>query len=364
VRLVEGLAGACIVFFLLLDVFLSVVVPRAVGRRFRLSAYLTVPVWFCWRSAALRFSDSEKREDFLATYAPLVLVGLLATWVAGLVLGYGLLLFAVREELRPIPGFGGALYFAGTSLLTIGYGDVVPAQAFARMVSVVAATSGLAVLALVTAFLFQIFAAFQQREVFVVTLGTRAGAPASGVTLLENYARLGIATDLDDLFEEGQRWSAQVLETHMAYPILSYFRSSHDYESWVSALGALLDATTLLLTTIDGTPAGHAELMNVMGRHAARDLGHYFRLESGSNIGVERAEFDAARDRLVASGYRVTEADAAWESFARLRSTYATVLDSMARYWRIPPAQWVGDRSLLPVHQVIPPPPRGQEASG
>jgi hypothetical protein len=362
-RLVEGLAGASIVFFLLLDVFLSVIVPRAVGRRYRLSAYLTAPVWRCWRFAALRFTDSEKREDFLATYAPLVLVGLLAIWVAGLVLGYGLLLFAIREELRPIPSFGGALYFAGTSLLTIGYGDVVPAQAFARIVSVVAATSGLAVLALVTAFLFQVFAAFQQREVFVVMLGTRAGAPASGVTLLENYAQLGIVADLADVFEEGQRWSAQMLETHMAYPILSYFRSSHDYESWVGALGALLDATTLLLTTIDEMPAGHAELMNVMGRHAARDLGHYFRLESGSNVGVERAEFDVARERLAAAGYRVIEADAAWETFASLRATYATVLDAMARYWRIPPAQWVGDRSLLPVHPVIPPLPAVQEAA-
>jgi hypothetical protein len=269
-------------------------------------------------------------------------------WVAGLILGYGMLLHALGTQLRPAPSLGGALYFTGTTLLTIGFGDIVPSGAIAKALSVVVAATGLAVLAVVATFLFQLFATFQQRELFIVTFGTRAGAPPSGVTLLENYAQLGIVKDLDAVFEEGQRWAAHVLENHMAYPPLAYFRSSHDYESWVGALGALLDASTLVLTTLDGVPTGHAKLMNLMGRHTTGDLGRYFHFTPGDAVGVERVEFDAARERLAAAGFLLRDPDQSWAEFSQLRSTYATILNGMAQWWRIPPAQWVGDRSLLP----------------
>jgi hypothetical protein len=196
--------------------------------------------------------------------------------------------------------------------------------------------------------LFSILGAFSARENFVVTFGVRGGAPPSGVTLLETYARLGMTpADLDQVFEEGLRWSAAVLESHLAYPILAYFRSSHDYESWVGVLGALLDASTLKLTLVDGGGVGHAKLVNEMGRHLVRDLASYFRFETGDNPGVERHEFDIARRRLLDAGLPVRETDDAWEKFVALRSAYATPLNSMASFFRIPPAQWVGDRSYL-----------------
>ena len=104
-----------------------------------------------------------------------------------------------------------------------------------------AGASGFGVVAVVTAFLFQLFGAFQTRENFVVTFGPKAGAPPSGVTLLETYARLGMINQLSTLFEEGQRWGAHVLEQHLAYPILAYFRSTHDFQSWI---GVWADCST------------------------------------------------------------------------------------------------------------------------
>jgi hypothetical protein len=353
-RFAEGLAGGLIVVGILVDVFQAVIVPRAVGRRFRISPYFSVPVWRLWRRIAIGIADQDRREDFLATYAPAILVGTLILWVGGLVFGYGLILYAARDGLRPHPHFGTAVYFAGTSLLTIGYGDIIPTTALTRAVSLAAAASGLGVLAITTAFLFQLFSAFQTREIFVVTFSTRAGQPPSGVTLLENYARLGIVADLADVFEEGQRWSAHVLENHMAYPSLSYFRSSHDDESWVGALGALLDASTLVLTTVADVGVGHAKLMNGMGRHVTHDLGNYYGLEGGRGPGVERREFDVAYARLADAGYAMREAEDAWQQFSGLRSTYAMSLNAMAQYWRIPPVQWIGDRSILPPRHIVP----------
>jgi len=143
------------------------------------------------------------------------------------------------------------------------------------------------------------------------------------------------------------RGSASVLESHLAYPILAYFRSSHEHESWIAALGALLDASTLKLTLVDDGAFGHAKLCNEMARHAVRDLGLYFGFATGDVAGVERPEFEAARERLRAAGVPVRDPDDAWDKFVTLRSAYATPLNAMAGYFSIPPAQWVGDRSLI-----------------
>jgi hypothetical protein len=339
--------GVTLVALNLADIFASVLLPRAVGIRFRLSARMVRLSWPIWNRFALRIENSESRENFLGAYGPLALVGFLALWAFGLILGYGFIFFGLRGQIRPEPGFGAALYYAGVSFLTVGYGDYTPGTGLTRFVSVLAAANGFAVIAIVTTFLFSLFGAFANRENFVVTFGVRGGAPPSGVTLLETYARLGMLDDLDDVFEEGLVWCASVLETHLAYPILAYFRSSHDYESWLGALGALLDASTLKLTLIDGGSIGHAKLYNEMARHLVRDLADYFRFDSGSTPGVERHEFEVARNRLLEAGFTVVDSDEAWEKFVRMRGQYATALNTMATFFRIPPAQWVGDRSYL-----------------
>jgi len=340
-------AGTVLVALNLADIFRSVILPRATSPRLRLSARAVRMTWPLWRRAALNISDADRREGLLGAFAPLALVGFLALWGSGLILGYGLIFYGLRFELRPLPDFGTAFYYAGTSFLTIGYGDYVATGGIARFVSLLAGASGFATVAIVTTFLFSVFGAFGARENFVVTFATRAGAPPSGVTLLETYSRFGLMDDLDDVFEDGLRWSASVLESHLAYPILAYFRSSHEHESWIAALGALLDASTLKLTLVDDGAFGHAKLCNEMARHAVRDLGLYFGFATGDVAGVERPEFEAARERLRAAGVPVRDPDDAWDKFVTLRSAYATPLNAMAGYFSIPPAQWVGDRSLI-----------------
>ena len=339
--------GVAIVLVNLTDIFRSIILPRAAGMRFRISAWMVRTTWPMWRWLAFRINDADTREDFLGAFAPLAMCGFLILWGTGSIVGYGFIFYGLRSQLHPTPDFGTAFYYAGVSFLTIGYGDYVATGGWSRFVSLVAGGNGFAVVAIVTTFLFSIFGAFATRENFVVTFATRAGAPPSGVTLLETYARLGLLGDLDDVFEEGTRWAAAVLETHLAYPILAYFRSSHEFESWIGALGALLDAATLKLTLIDDGAPGHAKLFQEMARHLVRDLAHYFRFTEDDTPGVERQEFDAARERLVAAGFVVRDTDDAWERFSKLRAAYATPLNEMAGFFRIPPAQWVGDRSFL-----------------
>ena len=131
------------------------------------------------------------------------------------------------------------------------------------------------------------------------------------------------------------------------YRLLCFFRSSHDNESWVSALGALLDAATLCLTTVEGCPEGRAKLLLAIGGHLVEDVSRYFRIAHEHGVIVERSEFDAARAQLAAAGWRLREVERSWSDFQRIRGRYAGDLEGMARFWAVPPAQWIGDRSAL-----------------
>jgi hypothetical protein len=109
-----------------------------------------------------------------------------------------------------------------------------------------------------------------------------------------------------------------------------------------------MDAATLVLTTIEDGPKGRAKLSMAVGSHCIEDLVQYFRLpDPQDGPQVERAEFDEACDRLERAGYRLRDRDEAWERFAHVRSSYASRVNSLARNWMSPPAQWIGDRSPL-----------------
>jgi len=351
----EAGAGLLIVVATLFDLFQSVVLPRPTPGAFRPTTLLLRGSWLWARWVGDRIRDPTRREGFLGSYAPLALIMLLASWMLGLVLGYGLILDALGAQLRPVPtDHGTAFYLSAVSLLTIGFGDIVPVSSLARVVVVIEGATGLGAVAMVISLVFSLYGSFQRREVQVVLLDASAGSPPSGLGLLENAMKRGIPEHLEEIFRDWRTWSGEVLESHLAYPILNFFRSTHDNESWVSALGAVLDAATLVLTTVEGGPRGAAKMTLLVGVHLVEDLAHLLDMDHGHEIGVEREEFDAACAKLEAAGYRLRPAGEAWPAFVELRRRYAAPLSAMARFWAIPPAQWIGDRSSLRAHHTAP----------
>jgi hypothetical protein len=214
-------------------------------------------------------------------------------------------------------------------------------------VSLAAGATGLATVAVVLAFLFSLFNSYRQREIFEVLLDARAGSPPSGLALLETHAQLQLVPDLPNFFKTAQSWCAEVLETHLAYPVLCYFRSTHVDMSWIAALGAVLDAASLVIATVDNVPKGQAQLAHTVGSHLVYDVAHYFGLLGAGSTLVEYNEFVAARQRLAAAGYSLADEAQSWHAFSQLREEYAVSLNNVARNWTITPTQWIGDRSPL-----------------
>jgi Ion channel len=361
---VEIAAGSLLLVATFYDLFQSVVLPRPAVGRVRLSPTLVRNLWSLWLPVATRPRRLQTREAMLAAFGPLMVVVLLLCWGLALVLGYALVLHGLRDQLHPAPGsFGTTFFFSVGTMLSFGVGGIEPNGAATRVLVGFEAATGFVLFALVISLLFALFGAFQRRETAVVALDALAGAPPTGIQMLETSARYTMPQQLAATFLEWRTWTVDVLESHLSYPLLMYFRSSHDNEAWPNSFGAVMDAAALVLTTIEDGPEGPAHLMIKVGNHLIEDLGRYFRYTGERVAGVERDEFAGAWARLRDAGYRMRPEETAWEDFTRLRAAYAPSLNRLTRRLFMPPASWIGDRSYLP-HRDGPPAPRRPRRRG
>jgi hypothetical protein len=346
--IVVGILG---VGWILNDIFKQVLVPRPVDGFVRISVLFARLAWTAGRRIARAVTDEGRREELLGTFAPLYFIMLLGVWLFALMASYALILYGLRDEIRPVPpDYWTTLYFAATSVLTIGYGDFVATHGPARIVALFAGASGIGTVAVAITFLYAIIGAFQQRERFVVVLDARAGAPPSGVALLETYGGLGMIAHLPALFRDSENWVADVLDSHLAYPILMAFRSSHKDESWVAALGALLDAAALAVTVVEGIDRGEARLFLDVGMHLTHDLSAYFDLPEVAVARASASEQKQIAARLSAAGLKVRDDAALWEQFNVLRDAYSKPLAGIGRRWVHTTAHLIGERTSLPGH--------------
>jgi ion channel len=345
-RLLAFVLGFGVVGLVLWDVFQTVVVPRPTPGVYRISRWIVRGAWRLVRGIASRKRRSAQ-DPLLGMFGPGVAMLLLLAWLGSLIVGYGLILYGLGDQIRPpVNDVFTGMFFAAESLLTIGYGEIIATGFASRIVVTLAAISGLGIVAIVVTFLFSLYASYQRREREVIALQAVAGAPPSAVKLLSAYGKLGLVDRLPDFFITWQRWEAEVLDSHVAYPLLGYFRASHDNLSWISALGTVLDAASLVATTIKGVPRGEAELCRRVGAHLVEDISS-LGFRHGAATPLSREEWDVACRRLQAAGYELEPADRAWRLFEAARAAYAPQLQQMADYWATPAASWLGTHAPL-----------------
>ena len=333
--------GIVIIFVVLLDAFETVVLPRRVTRHFKLTAWFYRRTWIPWRKIAGHIQTSSRQQNFLGYFGPLSLILLLEFWAATLILGFALLQYGIggHEQLSHEPlTFSRIMYHSGQTFFTLGYGDILPTSPLARFLSVLEAGMGFAFLGVVIGYLPVVYASFSRREIQISMLDARAGSPPTATELLVRLAGTTENPAIDQLVLDGclrdwERWAGELLESHISYPVLSFFRSQHSNQSWLGALMTMLDVTSLVMTGIEGIHPGQARLTFAMARHAAVDLAQVVnaRYDPAAAERLTDADFDALREALADAGLKLRAGDEARQKLDRLRSMYEPYLHSMGK---------------------------------
>src|SRR5271166_1387221 len=334
-----------LIFVILWDAFQTIVLSRRVSRKFRLTRGFYLLLWTPWSAAAKRVSPGRRRENLLTVFGPLSLILLLVFWAFSLIVSFGLLHWALGSQLlgpNGVSGFGTDVYMSGTTFFTLGLGDVTPQTTLARGLTVLEGGMGFGFLALVIGYLPLISQAFSRREVRISMLDARAGSPPTAGQLLRRHCKDG-DQDLRQVLRESESWSAELLESHISFPQLCFFRSQHNNQSWVAALTTILDVCCLVLTRIEDGAAPTARLTFAMARHAVIDLCAVLNLKPIPPP-VDRLppEEEARLERFladVAVRFRVDEASAA--EFATLRATYEPYVYALSERVMMPLPGWI-----------------------
>ncbi len=273
------LAGVAVFLVVLWDAFESIILPRRVTRKFRLTRFYYLLTWRSWKFYARLISPRKMREAFLGYFGPISLLFLIGVWAIGLVVSFGMMQYGAGSAVNLTGSTSGLytdLYLSGTTFFTLGLGDVVPHSGLARLLVVAEAGIGFGFLAAVIGYLPFIYGAFGNRETNIALLDARAGTPPTAGELLRRHSYPTGHEELRHLLKTWEHWCAQLLESHLSYPVLAYFRSQHDNQSWIGALTAILDTCALAIAGIEDSCAKQAELTFAIARHAVVDLCQVF----------------------------------------------------------------------------------------
>ncbi len=339
------IAGIAIVVAVLLDAFETVVLPRRVQRSFRLSNWFYRRTWVPWRRAATHIGSAARRENFLGYFGPLSLIFLLILWAGSLIFGFALLQHGTGGHVRaggePV-SFALLLYHSGETFFTLGYGDITPDTGAARALAVLEAGVGFGFLGVVIGYLPTIYSSFSRREIEISRLDARAGSPPTAAELL---ARFGNSQHdvLDQIFRDWERWAAEVLESHLSYPALSFFRSQHNNQSWLGALTSILDASALVIAGAEGMHDEQARVTFAMARHALVDLAQVVkaRYDPHAPDRLGSAELERLRRDLAERGVHLHAGGDFDQKLAELRAKYEPYAIGMAVNLLITLPPWI-----------------------
>ncbi len=328
------------------DTFKTMILPRRLEGSLRITRWFYRFTWDGWSSIGRRMGGDGRRETFLSVYGPMSLILLFAVWALFLIMGFALLYSAIEFQTQSGRGpehFGTELYFSGTTFFTIGLGDISSVTTPGRIVTVVEGGFGFAFLALVIGYLPVLYQAFSRREVHISLLDARAGSPPTAGGLFQRYDPATQRAELFTQMETWEMWAAELLESHVSYPLLAYFRSQHDHQSWVAALTAMLDANAILIAIepdMTGTPP---QLAFAMARHAAVDLYQTFGYGEvpGTLERLPREDSGRVRAALGKAWPGGVAGDEAEARLKALRAGYEPYISGLAERLLMPLPPWL-----------------------
>ena len=357
-RYVVFVLGFALLSTALWDAFEVIISPQRVTRRFRLAKFFYRSSWWLWSATARSIGDADRREAFLGVFGPLSAVLLFGAWAAAIIAGFAMMHWGVATPLNVAPAgvpLRTYVYLSGTTFFTLGLGDVTPVSAAGRALVVVEAGLGFAFLAAVISYLPAISStAYNSREVSISLLDARAGSPPTAGELLRRHGN--DMNELRQLLYDWEHWSAELLESHLSYPVLAYFRSQHTNQSWLAALTAILDTCALIKAgMIKDCSMRQAQLTFAMARHAVADLAQIFARSREPVAALDRlppASLAALREMLGQAGIELLESAAAERQLKEFRQMYEPHLARLSEYLLMDLPRWFPQTKTRDTWQV------------
>ncbi len=339
------LAVLVLLAIFLQDAFEVMLLPRRVHRRVRLTRFFFIAGWTVWSGAAIRLRAGARRESFLSVFGPLSMVVLFGFWASGMILCFGVLDWTLQPG-RPgsISPLSEQIYMSGVTFVTLGYGDVVPRSGIARAICVVEAGTGIGFIAAVIGYLPVLYQLFSRREAHVIQLDARAGSPPTATTMLSRHAGSAGLRKLDESLREWEIWCSELLESHLSYPMLVYYRSQHDNQSWLAAVAAIMDTCALILIGVDALEPLQARMTFTMARQVLLEMTRSLRVESLRRTEGDRLPHDGyARMATTLDGIDIgwNEGEDVEKTLTALRATYEPLLEGLSLRLLIRLPEWI-----------------------
>lgn len=347
-RHVAVIVGVALILIILWDAFETIILPRRVTRRLRVTSLFYRSMWSICSRLVRTMRNRRRREKYLGIFGPISLLLLLALWATGLILGYATLHWGLQTKLN-LPDetghFASYLYISGETFFTLGYGDIVPTIPLGRAIAVIEAANGFGLLAIVIGYLPVLYGAFSRREVNIALLDARAGSPSSAAEMLRRHGESGNLEDLDAVLHEWEHWSAELLESHLSYPVLCQFRSQHDNQSWLGSLTTILDTCALVMIGVGSTPTWQAKLTFAMARHAVVDLAQIFRTVPSTPepaaCRLMPGDLERIREILAKNNIHLRDGAEAEQKLAELRAMYEPYVCALSEMLLMPLPPWI-----------------------
>jgi hypothetical protein len=341
-RVLAVIAGLLIIGSTLGSAVKTVMLPRIAVSRVTRIVFTVMRELF--RALAPRSASFDWRDRVLGYYAPVGLLAMLVTWLILIDIGYALLFIGLGSV-----GIERAEILSGSSLFTLGIAR--PPNTGLTILVFSEAAIGLFLLALLITYLPTIYASFSRREVGVNALEVRAGSPPSGRDMLERFWRLERMEYLTKVWDEWERWFAEVEEAQTSIPVLNFFRSPQPKHSWLTAAGAVLDGASLAASTVDMPHDVQADICIRAGYLCLRRIADYFGIAYPNDpapddpISITREEWEEVVAHMREVGLPIKpDLDQAWRDFAGWRVNYDEVLVALAALITAPYAPWSSDR--------------------
>jgi hypothetical protein len=337
-KVLSVLGGVLLVVLIVSDAVGTLIVTQG-----RSAPWRPTRIWYAstWRLTRVLAGHLpfEGGESALSAYPAVSLLGLLVLWLVGLMVGWALVYWGVGFKVLGTTDFGTVLYYSGTALLTPAFGTAH--GAVERMLTLAATLTGLGTIALLISYLPALYGAYSRRETRLLTLDDPAGARITPVRVIAVHSGDGDLDLLYRFFAEWEMWTAEVLESHVSYPMLALFRSQHRGQSWITALGVVTDAATLTCACVEGSEQREPYFMYRRGRRAVMEISERLHVNPGQPENwLTLHNFDLAWETMQPLGLPLRTKAVAWETLQTLRNSYGSQMQDLMDFLVAPRGFW------------------------